>query len=199
MFKRRNQRTLGEKIVGFVWPSIGWRRATAYTMHRLARMPGSAYSIAAGFAFGAAVSFTPFVGLHFIMAATLAWLFRANVLASAIGTAVGNPWTFPFIWTWLYQSGAWMVSDHSPEGGEPPEFSEFFGQLMEAFLSFDMQYMAETAGPVFWPMLASSIPTGFVIWWVFYLPLKSMIQGYQKRRLRRRGGGYFSNRKERQE
>lgn len=195
MFKSHKQRTLGDKILGFVWPKIGWRRAGAYFFHRLARMPGSAYSIAGGFACGAAMSFTPFVGLHFIISAILAWLIRANVVASAIGTAVGNPWTFPFIWTWLYQTGSWIISSDLPDTAEQPEFSEIFGHMLEAFLRFDMQYLVETAGPVFWPMLVSSVPTAIVIWLVFYLPLKYMIRGYQKRRQRRLGTGYFENRR----
>ena len=192
MFKRRTPKTLVQKIKGFFWPSIGWRRSGAYTMHRLARMPGSAYSIAGGFACGAAMSFTPLVGLHFIFAAILAWIIRTNILAAAIGTAVGNPWTFPFIWTWLYQSGSWLTSSDRPEGMEPPEFTVLFGHMMEGFIRFDMQYLMETAGPVFWPMLVSSIPTGIVVWLVFYLTLKYMVRGYQKRRQRRRGAGYIT-------
>lgn len=193
MFKRRTPLTLGHKILGFFWPSMGWRRAGAYTMHRLARMPGSAYSIAGGFACGAAMSFTPFVGLHFIISAILAWIIRANILASAIGTAVGNPWTFPFIWTWLYQTGTWLTSGSRPQGMETPEFSVLFGHMMEALLRFDIQYLMVSVGPVFWPMLVSSVPTGIVVWLVFYWPLKYMVRGYQKRRLRRRGAGYIAD------
>lgn len=189
MFKRRNPRTLGKKILGFFWPSIGWRRASAYNLHRLARIPGSTYAIAGGFACGAAISFTPFVGLHFIIAAVLAWIIRANILASVIGTAVGNPWTFPFIWTWLYQTGAWMVSEHLPEGAKTPEFSKFFGYMLEALLSLDMKFLLETAAPVFLPMLASGIPTAIVVWWIVYLPLKYTVRKYQKRRRRRLEGG----------
>lgn len=188
MFKRRIQKTLGDKILGFLWPAIGWRRAWAYTMHRLARLPGSAYSIAGGFACGAAMSFTPFVGIHFVLAGIMAWAIRANILASAIGTAVGNPWTFPFIWTWLYQTGAWMVSGHELETQATPEFSEIFGNMLQALLSWDIPYLLETATPVFWPMFVSGLPTAFVIWWFFYLPLKYTIQGYQDRRFRKRGG-----------
>ncbi len=184
MFKRRIPLTLGEKILGFFWPSSGWRRASAYSLHRLARIPGSAYSIAGGFACGAAISFTPFVGLHFIVAAVLAWILRANILASAIGTAVGNPWTFPFIWTWLYQTGTWIIDAETREGAHNPKFTEIFGHMLEAFLSMDVQYLIETAAPVFWPMLASSLPTGLVVWWVFYLPLKYTVRRYQYRRRR---------------
>ncbi|PPR66964.1 MAG: hypothetical protein CFH02_01559, partial [Alphaproteobacteria bacterium MarineAlpha3_Bin1] len=122
----------------------------------------------------------------------LAWIIRTNILAAAIGTAVGNPWTFPFIWTWLYQSGSWLTSSDRPEGMKTPKFTEIFGHMMEGLLRFDMQYLMETAGPVFWPMLVSSIPTGIVVWLVFYLPLKYMVRGYQKRRQRRRGAGYIT-------
>ena len=189
MSKRRNPRTLGEKILGFFWPSIGWRRASAYNLHRLARIPGSSYTIAGGFACGAAISFTPFVGLHFIISAILAWIIRANILASALGTAVGNPWTFPFIWTWLYQTGTWIISAEAPEGAKNPEFTKIFGHILEALLSLDVQYLIETAAPVFWPMLVSSLPTGLVVWWVVYLPLRYTVRGYQARRRRRAEGG----------
>jgi hypothetical protein len=185
MFKRRNPLSPAAKVRKFFWPSIGWQRAWAYTMHRLARLPGSSYSIASGFACGAAISFTPFVGLHFIISAIVAWIIRANILASAIGTAVGNPWTFPFIWAWLYQTGTRMTAGEALSGDKVPKFSEVFGRMMEATLSLDMTYLIETAGPIFWPMLVSSIPTGFVIWWAFYLPLKYVVRRYQERRKRK--------------
>ena len=193
MFKRRNQKTLGGKILGLLWPAIGWRRAYSYTMRRLARLPGSVYSIAGGFACGAAMSFTPFVGLHFVLAGILAWTIRTNVIASVIGTAVGNPWTFPFIWTWLYQTGTWMVSGERLETAAKPEFSEIFGRMLQALVSWDVPYLLETTAPVFWPMFVSSLPTAFVVWWVFYLPLKYTIQGYQGRRFRKRSGTRAGN------
>lgn len=196
MFKRRKKITLGNKILGFIWPAIGWRRAIAYTMHRLARMPDTAYAISGGFACGAAISFTPFVGLHFVLSGILAWIVRANIIASAIGTAIGNPWTFPFIWTWLYKSGIWMTSGEQLDAVPTPEFGKVFGHILEALLSLDVQYLMETAGPVFWPMFVSGVPTAFVIWWVFYLPLKYIVRGHQIRRLRKRGGGAMANGKE---
>ncbi len=74
-------------------------------VQRLLRLSDSSYSIAAGFACGAAVSFTPFIGFHILLAIALAHLLRSNVLAAIIGTAVGNPWTFPFIFVLLYRVG----------------------------------------------------------------------------------------------
>jgi len=183
MFKRHNQLSPLLKVLYFFWPPTGWRRAWAYTLHRIARFPGSPYSIACGFACGAAVSFTPFVGLHLIVAAILAWILRANIVVSAIGTAVGNPWTFPFIWTWLYQTGTWMTAEKKFGGEHIPKFTEIFDHMLEALLNLDGAYLMETSATIFWPMLLSSIPTGFIIWWLFFLPIKYTVRRYQDSRL----------------
>ncbi len=196
MFKRRKKIALGNKILDFIWPAIGWRRAITYNMHRLARLPDTAFAISGGFACGAAMSFTPFVGLHFVLSGILAWIIRANIIASVIGTAVGNPWTFPFIWTWLYKSGTWMTSGKQLDSMHTREFSKVFGHILEALLSLDVEYLMDTAGPVFWPMFVSGVPTAFVIWWAIYLPLKYIVRGHQKLRLHKFGGRATANGKE---
>ena len=78
---------------------------------QLKRLKGTPYSIAAGFACGVAVSFTPFIGLHLVLAAITAWIIRGNVVSSAIGTIVGNPWTFPFIWVAVLSTGRFLLGD----------------------------------------------------------------------------------------
>lgn len=98
MFQRRVQRTALQNLKEIFWPTMGWIRAVKYTKHRIVRLSDSSHKIALGLAFGAAISFTPLVGTHFIQAGILAYLFRANMVASLVGTFVGNPWTFPFMW-----------------------------------------------------------------------------------------------------
>lgn len=186
MFNRREKPNIGQRVISFLWPAMGWRRTSHYLRHRVGRLPGSPYEIAAGFACGAAVSFTPFVGLHLILGGIWAWLFRANIISSAIGTAVGNPWTFPFIWVWIYQVGQWMGVGEAGRDVTELDFSALFGNMMEALLSGDMDFLMETAGPVFWPMLIGSVPTMAFIWVVFYFPLNAMVGGYQKARMQRR-------------
>ena len=78
-------------------PRKGWRRGYLYLGKRVQRLPDSPHRIALGFACGVMASFTPFFGFHFVIAAALAFITRGNILASAIGTFVGNPLTFPFI------------------------------------------------------------------------------------------------------
>ncbi len=98
MFKRRKPLTALQQAKEFVWPSMGWKRMALYLKHRILRMPDSNHKIALGMAFGSGVSFSPIMTTHFAQAAFLAYIFRANIPASLIGTAFGNPWTFPFIW-----------------------------------------------------------------------------------------------------
>ena len=170
MFKRRNPLPLIRRARELVWPRGGWRRTAIYIVHRLGRLPGTPYRIAAGFACGAAVSFTPFMGFHFVVAALLALLIRGNVIASAIGTAIGNPWTFPFIWIWTYNFGLWMLGDASKY--PLPEH-------------LSMHYIFDNFTSVFWPMTLGGLPTAVVAWVVFFWPAHVLVLQYQRRRRRR--------------
>ena len=75
-------------------------------------------------------------------------LLRGSLLASAIGTVVGNPWTFPFIWTWIYALGQWLL------GGEV--VSE-----LPAMLS--LTYIFDRPLDVLWPMTVGGVPTAVPI------------------------------------
>lgn len=100
MFQRREPKTLFKKFCDFMWPSIGWQRSLLYVKHRVVRLSDSTHKVAGGLAIGVSISFTPLVGTHFIQAAGLSFFLRFNMLAAIIGTFVGNPWTFPFMW-WI--------------------------------------------------------------------------------------------------
>ena len=105
MFRRRQSQSSWQKLQAFIWPRKGFSRVFNYLLQRILRMPGSAYSLAAGVACGASVSFTPFIGFHLFLALMLAYVIRANMLATLIGTAVGNPWTFPLIFVLIERVG----------------------------------------------------------------------------------------------
>ena len=185
MFNRRQKPSLNTKLLRLVWPTMGWRRTITYMINRIRRLPGTPYSIASGFACGVAMSFTPFVGLHFILSGILAWMIRANILASALGTAVGNPWTFPFIWVWLYEVGHWMGFGVDVDKVHEFDFSYVFVSMLKALLDGDLDQLLVAGAPVFWPMLVASIPTSTIVWLAFYLLLKSVLTRHQKERSRR--------------
>ena len=84
MFKRRKPLGLLKLIREFFWPSMGWKRAFELLKQRILRMSDTPRNIALGLAFGAGVSFSPIMFTHFIQAAFLAFIFRANIPASLI-------------------------------------------------------------------------------------------------------------------
>ena len=97
MFRRRKSIGLLDQLRKIMWPERGFRRLFSYLRQRVIRMPGTPACIAIGLACGVAISFTPFIGFHLLLGGLLAYVLRGNILASAIGTIVGNPWTLPFI------------------------------------------------------------------------------------------------------
>jgi uncharacterized protein (DUF2062 family) len=97
IFKRRERPSTYTRVREAVAPRKGIWRGVGYIHLRMRRLPDSPHRIALGFACGSMASFTPFFGLHFVIAAGLAWAARANLLAALFGTVVGNPLTFPLI------------------------------------------------------------------------------------------------------
>ena len=107
-------------------------------LHRLARLPGTPHSIAAGFACGVAMSFTPLVGVHILLALFLSWLIGGSLFSAVIGTIVGNPWTFPFIWLWIYNLGLWL--GFATAGAGQVGFGAFFAEFIDAALRTDVGF-----------------------------------------------------------
>lgn len=105
MFRSSRRKIWHESLRDLLWPRIGVRRAWNYRICRLSRLRVCPHKISLGFALGAFASFTPFIGFHFLLAAVLAFVLRGNLLASAAGTVVGNPLTFPLIWIATFKLG----------------------------------------------------------------------------------------------
>ena len=191
MFRRRVTPSFLRRLAGFFWPSLGWSRFFSYLFHRLGRMAGSPHSIAVGLACGAAFSFTPLIGAHILGAVLLAAVLRGNLVASVIGTAIGNPWTFPVIWTTTYHVGHWMLAGAVP-APNGVDFIAFFAGLTGTLLTLDMARFTSAVLPVLGPMLVGSLPIAAAVWLVCYWPSRRLIQQYQdmrrQRRSRRRAG-----------
>lgn len=159
----------------WIWPSMGWKRFIRYQFLRLSRMTGGKKSIARGFACGAAVSFTPFMGLHFVFAGLLAKAMRGNIVAAMIGTAVGNPWTFPFIWSACYRLGILLL-----------DWKKYHDHSFDTGLTFTM--LLSNPLEIFFPMFIGSLPLMLMIWPIAYLiGIKGMnIRKSGKKSLKRR-------------
>ena len=96
LFRQRTQPGHWERVKLWLWPRVSWRRSVLYYLKRILRLSGTPYAIAMGAAVGAAVAFTPFLGLHLVITFAIAWMLRGNMIAGAIAaTAFGNPISYP--------------------------------------------------------------------------------------------------------
>lgn len=183
MFASRQGKAFFARLKGFLWPKGGMTRSWRYIVHRLARLKVSPDKIALGFAAGAFASFTPFIGLHFIIAAILAALLRANLLASAIGTAIGNPLTFPFIWFVSYNLGAFILGKPAIENIDISHVTKT-ASITDGPLDF-VSGLWHGIAPFFWPVFIGGIPLGLLCAGVSYVAIKTAIVKCKQARNRR--------------
>jgi len=133
-------------------------------IRKLESLKGNNRSIADGFATGAAVSFTPFVGFHLIIALIWAKIMKQNGVAAALGTIVGNPWTFPLIWYADLHLGKIILIRETAE--DKIDFIDLFKELFHCVIMLDFGRFFSDIYPVFMPMLVGSIPFCIVIWFL---------------------------------
>lgn len=175
LFRRRRPASLYDRIRNFVWPRRSFARSALYFSKRVLRITATPHAVAAGVAAGAFASFFPFIGFHFVLAALFAFIIRGNILASALGTAVGNPLTFPLIWGSTYELGRFILY-----GGTPDIAREFaFGQVL-MHLRF-----GELWTPLLKPMTIGAIPLGLTVATILYVFTRWATIAFRERRQQR--------------
>lgn len=193
VFKRRNPRSYMRTIGEFFYPRGGWTRAIRYVIHRVTRLPDPAHKIGRGIAAGVFTSFTPLFGFHFLVAVSLAWIMRGNVLAALLATFFGNPLTFPIIASVSVELGTWML------GGTgsvplPSVISAFSYASLELWHNFMAVFTPETVhwgrlnaffDHVFLPYLVGGIVPGVISGLIAYFVSQPLITAYQKARIKR--------------
>ncbi|WP_245293262.1 DUF2062 domain-containing protein [Mongoliimonas terrestris] len=183
MFARRHRRDWRQSVRHALWPKRGWRRTSAYVWKRIIRLTATPYAIAAGVAAGAFASFTPFIGLHFLLAFLVAYLVRANMLAAALGTAVGNPLTFPLIWAATHEVGKWVLSGGANPIASPVEVAASNGTAVLTEGLFQAGF--HRLWPVLKPMLVGSVPLGLIAGFICFVVVYPAVSGFQNRRRER--------------
>ena len=150
---------------------------------QLKRLNGTPYSVAAGFACGVAISFTPFIGFHMILAAITAYLIRGNIVSSAIGTIIGNPWTFPFIWIAVLSTGRFILGDIS--GADNVNFIKIFESAGESLFTLNFKNFGRDVWPIVFPMMIGCIPYYIVSWILSYKIVRMTLDKITSRRMMR--------------
>ena len=112
------------------------------------------------------VSFTPLLGFHFVLAVVFAYLIRGNFIAALIGTVVGNPLTFPFIWGLIYKIGTYVTNIKLEKITHEINFDMIINQTYE----------------IFFPMLVGGVMIAPLVWIITYYIIYSFIESFKKRR-----------------
>ena len=114
-------------------------------------------SVAIGMAWGVAVSFTPLLGLHLIICYLGTWLMKGNLIAATVGTIIGNPWTFPFIFYLDYKIGTTIFLERID------------------FYEFKISFFVEHFEDLFYPTLLGSFPIAVIVWFVTFFICKNFL------------------------
>jgi len=139
---------------------------------KLKSIKATPYAIASGCACGVAISFTPCVGVHLILASIMAFIIRGNVVAAWLGTIAGNPWTFALIWpATLFTGRAMLGLEHSPK----TDFATIFDNFFHSAINFDFKAMETDVWPIIYPMMIGSIPFFIAVWCLSYYFIKKTL------------------------
>lgn len=139
---------------------------------KLKSIKATPYAISAGFACGVAISFTPFVGFHLMLAAITAFLIRGSIVASAVGTIAGNPWTFALIWpTTLFIGREFLGLENSSK----IDFEKTFDIFFHSATNFDFKALEADVWPIIYPMMVGSIPFYIISWCLSYYFIKKIL------------------------
>ena len=88
---------------------IKFKRSLKYWYLRIIRIKAPPHSIASGLAVGVFVGCLPIIPFQTVVAVSLAFVFRSNKIAAALGTWVSNPVNVPFFYYGLYIVGTFLV------------------------------------------------------------------------------------------
>lgn len=194
VFKRRDPRPPLRALAEFFYPRGGWTRAFHYVRHRIRRLPDTPERIARGIWAGVFASFTPFYGLHFVIAFVLSRLMRGNALAAIMGTFFGNPLTYVPIGVVALQTGHFLLGSEYSETVSRSflgTLSDATGDLKNNLFALvtgheaDWQGLVAFYNDVFFPYMIGGLIPGVIASTACYIITLPLIRAYQISRRKR--------------
>lgn len=148
----------------------------------MTRLHATPHEVALGCALGVFAACTPFLGFQMALAGALALILRVNIPAAFLGTFIGNPLSWPAIWTASYISGAWMLGHDPAAAAEQIAAS---ANLLGETLRQPSPEMVDAAvvnlTPIAWEFLAGSTMIGLIAAVTSYYPTRRAVRVFQKR------------------
>ena len=188
-FGRKKKKRLITSILNFIKIFFAFSRTKKYISLSLKRIKGTPQALSLGLATGIAVSFTPFIGLHSLLAIFISWVIGGSMAAALIGTLFGNPWTFPFIWYFTFEIGQFINYGFLSYEEEfsfkiiKKEISTLLVILKNIIVFANIPELAENVEKLkLIPfMIVGSIPIVFITWILSYFSFLIIFKSYRKK------------------
>ncbi len=188
-FGRKKKKRISSTIFDFIRVFFAFSRTKKYISLSIKRIKGTPQALSLGLATGIAISFTPFIGLHALLAIFISWIIGGSMAAALIGTLFGNPWTFPFIWYFTFEVGQFISYGFLSYDVEfsfksiKKEIYALLGILKNIVVFANMLELEENAEKLkLIPfMIIGSIPFVFLIWLLSYFSFLIIFKSYRKK------------------
>ena len=188
-FGRKKKKKLIISIFNFIKIFFAFSRTKKYISLSIKRIKGTPQALSLGLATGIAISFTPFIGLHALLAIFISWVIGGSMAAALIGTLFGNPWTFPFIWYFTFEIGQFINYGFLSYEEEfsfkviKKEISTLLVILKNIIIFaniFELEENVEKLKLIPF-MLVGSIPLVFISWILSYFSFLIIFKSYKKK------------------
>jgi len=118
-------------------------------MRTIMKLDDSPHKLAAAFALGVFVAFSPWLGLHIVSCIVLAWLFRLNKVVVLTASFINNPWTI----VPMYAFCLWFGFKITGSDAAVPDI---------AWADIGLRDMFRLLKPFIWPYVAGTLAIGAV-------------------------------------
>ena len=188
-FGRKKKKRLIISIINFIKIFFAFSRTKKYISLSIKRIKGTPQALSLGLATGIAISFTPFIGLHALLAMFISWVIGGSMAAALIGTLFGNPWTFPFIWYFTFEIGQFInygllsYEEEFSFNTIKKEISTLLVILKNIIIFANIPELEENVEKLkLIPfMIVGSIPLVFITWILSYFSFYIIFKSYRKK------------------
>ena len=159
------------------------RKQASVLWRRMLRLRATPHEVALGCAAGVFAACTPFLGLQIALAMAIAFVLRVNVPAAVLGTFVGNPLSWPAIWSASYFAGAWVLGTEPAVAADhlAAQATRLSAQLL-APVPMALDTTAVNLSPFVAPMVLGGLMIGLLAAAGSYYPMRRAVRVFQKRR-----------------
>lgn len=154
-----------------------------YFWRQVLRVRATPHAVALGFAIGVFTACTPFLGVQTILACALAFTLRVSMPAALLGTFVGNPLSWPAIWSASYVSGALLLGQDPTYGAD--HLSETANVLSATLMAPSIQTFGaavDNLSPIAEPMVVGGLLVGLIAAIFSYYPTRRAVRIFQRHR-----------------